>query len=237
RAIPRLPQPGIRPRQRTRAASFAGLEKNFPALLKAALLGCTAGTPIELWFQDEARVGQQGSLAYVWAPVGSRPAMVRDNRHSSAYLFGAICPARGVGAAVITPVANAAAMNAHLAEISNQVAPGAQAVLLMDRAGWHRCGKRLRVPTNITPLHLPPYSPELKPNGECLGIPARKQALRPGLGYLRRHRRGLRQRGGLPHQRPRAHPLHRNPGLGVCQCLGELVLAPCPSRSGSGRQG
>jgi hypothetical protein len=61
------------------------------------LLGCTAGTPIEIWFQDEARVGQKGSLTYVWAPVGSRPAMVRDNRHNSAYLFGAICPARGVG--------------------------------------------------------------------------------------------------------------------------------------------
>ena len=52
--------------------------------LKAALLGCTACTPIEIWWQDEARVGQKGSLAYVWAPVGSRPAMVRDNRHSSA---------------------------------------------------------------------------------------------------------------------------------------------------------
>ena len=80
-------------------------------------------------------MGQKGSLTYVWAPIGSRPAMVRDNRHSSAYLFGAICPARGVGAAVITPVANIAAMNVHLAEISTQVAPGAQAVLLLDRAG------------------------------------------------------------------------------------------------------
>lgn len=28
--------------------------------------------------------------------------MVRDNRHDTAYIFGAICPARGVGAAVIT---------------------------------------------------------------------------------------------------------------------------------------
>jgi hypothetical protein len=108
-------------------------------------------------------VGRKGSLSYVWAPVGSRPPMVRDNRHSSAYLFGAICPARGVGAAVITPVANAAAMNAHLAEISTQVAPGAQAVLLLDRAGWHQRGKRLRVPKNITLLDLPPYSPELNP--------------------------------------------------------------------------
>jgi hypothetical protein len=28
--------------------------------------------------------------------------MVRDNRHDSAFLFGAICDARGVGAAIIT---------------------------------------------------------------------------------------------------------------------------------------
>jgi len=127
------------------------------------LAGCAVSKPVEIWWQDEARVGQKGSLSYVWAPVGSRPAMVRDNRHSSAYLFGAICPARGVGAAVITPVANTAAMNAHLTEISTQVAPGAQAVLLLDRAGWHQRGKRLRVPENITLLDLPPYAPELNP--------------------------------------------------------------------------
>ena len=89
--------------------------------------------------------------------------MVRDNRHSSAYLFGAICPARGVGAAVITPVANVAAMNAHLAESSTQVAPGAQAGLLLDRAGWHQRGKRLCVPQNITLLVQPAFSPELNP--------------------------------------------------------------------------
>jgi transposase len=35
--------------------------KNFPSLLKDALLSCTAGTPIEIWFQDEARVGQKGT--------------------------------------------------------------------------------------------------------------------------------------------------------------------------------
>jgi len=89
--------------------------------------------------------------------------MVRDNRHTSACLFGAICPARGVGAAVITPAANIAAMNAHLAEISTQVAPGAHAVLLLDRAGWHQSGERLRAPKNISLLNLPPYAPELNP--------------------------------------------------------------------------
>jgi hypothetical protein len=89
--------------------------------------------------------------------------MVRDNRHESAYLFGAICPARAVGAAIIMPAANAAAMSEHLTEISTQVAPGAHAVLVCDRAGWHQTGGKLIVPDNITPLPLPPYSPELNP--------------------------------------------------------------------------
>jgi hypothetical protein len=119
--------------------------------------------PIEIWFQDEARVGQKGTHAYIWAPVGSRPLMVRDNRHDSAYIFGAICPQRGVGAAMITPAANTEMMNLHLAEISTQIAPGARAVLVCDGAGWHQRGKELKVPDNITLLSLPPYSPELNP--------------------------------------------------------------------------
>ena len=41
--------------------------------MKAALLGTTAGPALEIWFQDEARVGQKGSLEYIWAPIGSRP--------------------------------------------------------------------------------------------------------------------------------------------------------------------
>ena len=127
------------------------------------MLSRTVGGPIEIWFQDEARVGQKGGHAYVWAPIGSRPLMVRDNRHSSAYLFGAICPDRAVGAAIIMPAVNAEAMSHHLKEISTQVAPGAHAVLICDGAGWHQTGGRLHVPDNITLLPLPPYSPELNP--------------------------------------------------------------------------
>ena len=89
--------------------------------------------------------------------------MVRDNRHDSAYLFGAICPARGVGAAIIMPAANAPAMNEHLAEISARVMPGAHAVMLCDQAGWHQTGGKLQLPSNITLLPLPAYSPELNP--------------------------------------------------------------------------
>ena len=53
-------------------------------------------------------------------------------------------------------------MNLHLAEIATEVAPGAHAVLLIDRAGWH-LSSRLVVPPNITLVALPPKCPELNP--------------------------------------------------------------------------
>ncbi len=76
--------------------------------------------------------------------------MVRDNRRDSVYLFGAICPDRAVGAAIIMPVVNTEAMNGHLQEISTQVAPGAHALLVCDGAGRHAKSNDLRVPDNIT---------------------------------------------------------------------------------------
>jgi hypothetical protein len=116
---------------------------------------------VEIWYQDEARVGQKGSLSYVWSEVGSRPPMVRDNRHDTAYIFGAICPARGIGAAIVTPSVNTYCMNLHLAEISTQVTPGAVAAVICDGAGWHQTGGSLKLPSNIVLIPLPPYSPEL----------------------------------------------------------------------------
>ncbi len=49
-----------------------------------------------------------------------------------------------------------------LAELGGHGAPGAQAVLVLDGAGWHTA-RDLRWPANLTPLPLPPSSPELNP--------------------------------------------------------------------------
>ena len=88
---------------------------------------------------------------------------MRDNRHDSVYLFGAVCPDRATGAAIIMPAVNAEAMAEHLAEISRRVTEGAHAVVVCDGAGWHQPGRRLVVPDNISLLRLPPYAPELNP--------------------------------------------------------------------------
>ena len=115
-----------------------------------------------MWFQDEARIGQKNGLVRQWARRGTRPRQPADQRYQSAYLFGAICPARGVGAALAMPFANTQAMQAHLDEIGRTVARGAHAVLLLDRAGWHTTEK-LTSPKNLTMILLPSRSPELNP--------------------------------------------------------------------------
>jgi hypothetical protein len=48
-------------------------------------------------------------------------------------------------------------MTLHLQEIAVAVAPGAHAVLFVDRAGWHVTAK-LGVPENITLVPLPSKS-------------------------------------------------------------------------------
>ena len=120
------------------------------------------GVEIEIWFQDEARIGQKNKITRRWAARGSRPRAPHDQRTAWAYIFGAICPAKGKGAGLVLPWCNTHAMNLHLAEISAAVSKDAHAVLIVDQAGWHLTPK-LKTPDNITILPLPPRAPELNP--------------------------------------------------------------------------
>jgi transposase len=117
---------------------------------------------VEIWFQDEARVGQHGTLTRIWAKRGTRPRAPRDQRYTSAYIFGAVCPARRTTASLVMPHANAEALSKHMAEISKEVASGSHAMLLHDGAGYHIAAD-LVVPDNISLMVLPPYAPELNP--------------------------------------------------------------------------
>jgi transposase len=117
---------------------------------------------VDLWFQDEARVGQQGTLTRLWAPKGSRPGVVRQQQFVSAYLFGAVCPARDEAVGLVMPWVNTAAMQRHLEEIAAAVPAGRHAVVVADRAGWHLT-PQLKVPANLSLLPLPAASPQLNP--------------------------------------------------------------------------
>ena len=117
---------------------------------------------MEIWSQDKARVGQKGRTGYVWWQRGHTPRGRRDVGYQSAWIIGAVCPARDAGAALVLTRLDTEAMNRFLAELSQAVSPGAHAVVLMDKAGWHTAGD-LAVPENLSLVFLPPYSPELNP--------------------------------------------------------------------------
>ena len=61
---------------------------------------------VDIWFQDEARVGQKGTLTRTWAKKGTRPRLVRQQQFEYAYIFGAVCPAQDQAVGLVLPVIN-----------------------------------------------------------------------------------------------------------------------------------
>jgi transposase len=120
------------------------------------------GMEVPVYFQDEARFGTQGTITRVWARKGSRPRAVRQNGREWLYVLMAVCAATGATSALIMPELNTAVVNLFLEQFSRELAAGVHAVLIWDGAGFHT-GEDLVVPSNVSLIRLPPYSPELNP--------------------------------------------------------------------------
>jgi len=117
---------------------------------------------VEVWFQDEARFGQKGSLTRVWARRGSRPTRCKQTEYDWVYAYGAANPLTGDSLCWLMPTVNTPLMRLYLDRLARHAGPTRHIVLVLDQAGWH-VAKDLRVPANVTLLFLPPYSPELNP--------------------------------------------------------------------------
>jgi transposase len=117
---------------------------------------------VEVWFEDEARFGQQGTMARVWARKGSRPRGVRQTQYDYLYVLTAICVATGAASGLIAPTLNVGVVNLFLEQFARELAAGAHAVLVWDGAGYHT-GDGLVIPPHVSLIQLVPYSPELNP--------------------------------------------------------------------------
>lgn len=121
-----------------------------------------AGQSIEVWFDDEARIGPQGTPTRCWGLPGLRPTVVQQTAYEWVYLFGAVNPLTGQSCALLVPTVNTQCRNHHLRFLSEQVGADVHVVLVLDGAGRHGA-KALQVPSNMTLLPLPPCSPERNP--------------------------------------------------------------------------
>ena len=151
-----------RPRHPGQDAETIQAFKNFGDALKIHLEDMPCDTPIEIWFQDEARIGQKNGGVRQWARRGTRPRQPAGQLYANACVCGAICPARSTGAALALPHAGTEAMQLDLDEISRHAATGSHGVLLLDRAGWHITAE-LHQPPNMTLVFLPSRASELNP--------------------------------------------------------------------------
>jgi transposase len=121
---------------------------------------------VELWSEDEHRLGLKPILRKVWSPVGERPLVKVHQRYEWTYLYAFARPKSGEVRWLILPTVNAEAFSVALEHFAREVGAGKRKriLLVLDRAGWHTAKKKLRVPEGIHLEFLPSHSPELQPS-------------------------------------------------------------------------
>jgi transposase len=87
---------------------------------------------------------------------------VRQNGREWLYVLMAVCVGTGAASALIMPELNTEVLNLFLEQFARELLGGVHAVLIWDDAGYHTSGD-LVIPSNVSLIQLPPYSPELNP--------------------------------------------------------------------------
>ncbi|WP_373292102.1 IS630 family transposase [Deinococcus ruber] len=129
---------------------------------------------VELWFQDEARLGTKSVLRRCWAKRGVRPTAPHANGFEWTYLYGFVHPFSGRTDVLRFDAVDIASFNAALSMFKARFDPADERLLVVvvDNAGWHRSPKVV-VPSGVQLVFTLPYTPELMP-AEHLWIPLKE---------------------------------------------------------------
>ena len=120
---------------------------------------------VEVWCQDEARLGLIPILRRVWSPVGERPIAVVERKYEWVYVYGFLHPGSGRVIWLLLLWMNADIMGIALKQFAEEAGASAdrQLVVLLDGAPSHTA-PRLSIPDHVHLVFQPPYSPELQPS-------------------------------------------------------------------------
>jgi transposase len=128
------------------------------------LRAANPGKVVEVWAEDEARLGLKPITRRVWWLKGHRPRSCGRTKYEWLYVYGFARPRTGDTFTTILPRVNVERMAETLVAFAAHADPDGNKVLVLvvDNAGWHTAG-RLAVPANVRLHFLPPCTPELQP--------------------------------------------------------------------------
>jgi DDE superfamily endonuclease len=79
---------------------------------------------VELWCEDEHRLGLKPILRRVWSPIGERPIVKVHRRYEWTYLYAFARPKTGEVCWLILPTVNAEAFSMALESFAREVGAG-----------------------------------------------------------------------------------------------------------------
>lgn len=114
-----------------------------------------------MWTQDESRCGLLPILRRRITARGVQPLVPSTYHFESLYLYGAVEPLTGESFFLELPTLNTEGFQLFLDHFA-AADPSSLHLLLLDNGAFHKA-QALRMPTNVTLLFFPPYTPELNP--------------------------------------------------------------------------
>jgi hypothetical protein len=121
---------------------------------------------VEVWAEDEHRVGLQPIIRGVWVKTGSKRVTIPVNPgYEWFYMYAFVHPKSGSNYWWILPSCNKELFTLALTDFACEFGAnkGKQLILVVDGAGWHT-SQNIKVPEGVHIVALPPRSPELQPS-------------------------------------------------------------------------
>jgi transposase len=145
------------------ARAAGGLQRGLDAAVAEAR-AAHPDRPVEVWAEDEHRLGLKPIRRRVWAPIGQRPIALGHHRYQWLHVAAFVQPTSGEAVWYLCSGLSKPFFAALLATFARETGAGRERsiILVLDNAGWHG-PVGLDIPDGVTLVFLPPYSPELQP--------------------------------------------------------------------------
>lgn len=136
-------------------------QTTLPTILTEQFKEHSSVDTLKVFAQDETRLGLLPVVRRRITACGVQPVATVTPQFDNFYLYGAVDPTAGDSFFLDLPYLNSRAFQVWLDGFAAAF-PASLNLLVLDNGAGHKA-KAVRWPSNVMPVFLPPYSPELNP--------------------------------------------------------------------------